>query len=118
MGGLGADRLVSDEGADWLWGGTGDPAQADHVTDQFVYYQPDQGDMIFDFDSTAPALGGDILDLSRLLDLLVDPQVAIDDAGSPGNTVVAVYDGADELQFQVLLVGVSGGGDVIDNLLI
>jgi Ca2+-binding RTX toxin-like protein len=74
IAGAGADRLLGGEGSDWFLGGLeaddlfgGTPTVLeDNATDTFVYQDIlEGGDDIFGFNSTAPDLGGDLINIAE-----------------------------------------------------
>ncbi len=74
-GGSGDDTIVAGNGNDLIYGGTGnDELTGNDGTDVFVWEQGDGGstadpaiDIITDFNTASAAIGGDVLDLSGLL---------------------------------------------------
>jgi Ca2+-binding RTX toxin-like protein len=74
-GGIGSDILIGENGNDYLIGGDGnDYLVGGTGTDSFNYYSmSDAGDIIADFSLAPIASGGDILDVSALLDRLTNP---------------------------------------------
>ena len=74
-GGSGDDTIVAGNGNDLIYGGTGnDELTGNDGTDVFVWEQGDGGstadptiDTITDFNTASAAIGGDVLDLSGLL---------------------------------------------------
>lgn len=112
-GGQGADVLDGGAGADHLYGGTGVDTFMLTVMDGMV-------DTIHDF---AKGTGGDVLDLSNLLDGFdplvnaLDHFVRLVDAGGGDTAVQVSHDGAAAFETVATLLGGVGGASAADLLM-